>query len=69
MLHFMYVRYRFSYAVVDDEEDDYEPEQGPNENFGQFSTVDGSPLCVYLCVSLILLLTKLMIHCNSKNFT
>ena len=27
--------YRFSYAVVDDEEDDYETEQGPNENFGQ----------------------------------
>ena len=27
--------YRFSYAVVDDEEDEYEPEQGPNENFGE----------------------------------
>jgi len=53
MVHIMYVHYRFSYAVVDDEEDDYEPEQGPNENFGQFNTVGGSLLCVHLCVSLI----------------
>lgn len=26
--------FRFAYAIVDDDEDDYEPVQGANENFG-----------------------------------
>ena len=29
--------FRFAYAIVDDEDDDYEPVQGPNENFGKIS--------------------------------
>ena len=29
--------FRYAYAVVDDESDDYEPVQGPNENFGKMS--------------------------------
>ena len=29
--------FRFAYAIVDDDEDDYEPVQGANENFGNIA--------------------------------
>ena len=40
-----YCVFRFAYAIVDDEEDDEVPVQGPNENFGkEFMCIQSQPL-------------------------
>ena len=45
----VYLMFRFAYAVVDDEYDDYEPVQGPNENFGKIPMRIHNYIRTYVC--------------------